>query len=71
MSVFTNPAASAPGQAGQYVAAVLELLATQKSEEIQTPEGKTELKKQIAERATAAFEHAEVTDVLFAEFVVQ
>ena len=26
MSVFTNPAASAPGQAGQYVAAILELL---------------------------------------------
>ena len=51
--------------------AILELLATQKSEEIQTPEGKNELKKQIAERATAAFEHAEVTDVLFAEFVVQ
>ena len=52
--------------------AVLELLATQKSEELQTPEGKTELKKQIAERATAAFGgHTEVTDVLFAEFVVQ
>lgn len=26
MSVFTNPAASAPEQAGQYVAAVLDLL---------------------------------------------
>jgi flagellar FliL protein len=51
--------------------AVLELLATQKSEDLQTPEGKTELKKQIAERATSAFGHAEVTDVLFAEFVVQ
>src|SRR5262245_304863 len=52
--------------------AVLELLATQKSEELQTPEGKTELKKQIAEKATAAFGgHSEVTDVLFAEFVVQ
>ena len=36
------------------------------------PRGKTELKKQIAERATAAFGgHTEVTDVLFAEFVVQ
>ena len=51
--------------------AVLELLATQKSEDLQTPDGKTELKKQIAERATHAFGHAEVTDVLFAEFVVQ
>lgn len=52
--------------------AVLELLATQKSEDLQTPEGKTELKKQIAERATEAFGgHTEVTDVLFAEFVVQ
>jgi len=52
--------------------AVLELLATQKSEELQTPDGKTELKKQIAEKATAAFGgHTEVTDVLFAEFVVQ
>jgi hypothetical protein len=29
MSVFTNPAASAPGQASQYVAAVLELLGEQ------------------------------------------
>ena len=52
--------------------AILELLATQKSEELQTPEGKTELKKQIAERAAAAFGgHTEVTEVLFAEFVVQ
>lgn len=52
--------------------AVLELLATQKSEDLQTPEGKTALKKQIAERATEAFGgHTEVTDVLFAEFVVQ
>jgi flagellar FliL protein len=51
---------------------VLELLATQKSEELQTPEGKAELKKHIAERATEAFGgHTEVTDVLFAEFVVQ
>src|SRR5262245_17017902 len=52
--------------------AVLELLATQKSEELQTPEGKVELKKHIAERAAEAFGgHTEVTDVLFAEFVVQ
>jgi hypothetical protein len=29
MSVFTNPAASAPEQAGQYVAAVLDLLGQQ------------------------------------------
>jgi flagellar FliL protein len=51
--------------------AVLELLATQKSEQLTTPEGKNELKKQIAERATEALGHVEVTDVLFAEFVVQ
>jgi len=50
--------------------AVLELLATQKSETLTTPEGKTELKKAIAEKAAAALGH-EVTDVLFAEFVVQ
>jgi flagellar FliL protein len=52
--------------------AVLELLATQKSEELQTPDGKAQLKKHIAERAAEAFGvHTEVTDVLFAEFVVQ
>jgi flagellar protein FliL len=50
---------------------ILELLATQIAEHLITPEGKAELKKAIAERATHALEHAEVTDVLFTEFVVQ
>lgn len=51
--------------------AILELLATQTSATLITPEGKSELKKAIAERVTHALGHVEVTDVLFAEFVVQ
>jgi flagellar FliL protein len=50
--------------------AILELLATQRSEALTTPEGKTELKKAIAEHAAEAL-GTEVNDVLFAEFVVQ
>lgn len=50
---------------------ILELLTTQTSAGIATPEGRTALKKAIAETATHALEHTEVSDVLFAEFVVQ
>ena len=50
---------------------ILELLTTQTSAGVATPEGRAALKKAIAETATHALEHTEVSDVLFAEFVVQ
>lgn len=50
--------------------AVLELLTAQESAKLVTPEGKTELKHVIAERASAVL-HTEVRDVLFTDFVVQ
>jgi flagellar FliL protein len=52
---------------------VLEFLTTQTAEHLVTPEGKAELKKEIAERGTHALEHehVKVADVLFTEFVVQ
>jgi flagellar protein FliL len=51
--------------------AILELLTTKTSDHLVTPEGKTELKKEIAERATHVLGEAEVVDVLFTDFVVQ
>jgi flagellar FliL protein len=51
--------------------AVLELLTTQTSEHLVTPEGKAELKKKIAEHASEVLEETEVVDVLFTDFVVQ
>jgi flagellar FliL protein len=52
--------------------AILELLSLQYAGPLVTPEGKGELKKAIAERATeTAGEELQVTDVLFVEFVVQ
>jgi flagellar FliL protein len=51
--------------------AVLELLTTQTSDRLVTSEGKAELKKAIAERATHVLEGAKVVDVLFTDFVVQ
>ena len=50
---------------------ILELLTLQAADHVVTPEGKAELKKEIAERATHALGHAKVVDVLFTEFVVQ
>ena len=50
--------------------AVLELLSSQKSADIATPEGKNALKKAIAEKAAKALHH-EVLDVLFSDFVIQ
>lgn len=50
--------------------AVLELLTTQQSSALVTPDGKLALKKDIAARVSATVGH-EVTDVLFADFVVQ
>lgn len=51
--------------------AVLEFLTLQTADHLVTPEGKTELKKQIAERAGAAMHETRVLDVLFSEFIVQ
>ena len=51
--------------------AILELLTTQTAGALATPEGRATLKKQIVESAAHAVEHLEVSDVLFAEFVVQ
>jgi flagellar FliL protein len=51
--------------------AILELLTTQTSAGLATPEGRTALKKAVGETATHHLEGTEVSDVLFAEFVVQ
>jgi flagellar FliL protein len=51
--------------------AILELLSMQTAAPLITPEGKTALKKAIAERAAHAVHGLKVTDVLFVEFVVQ
>jgi flagellar protein FliL len=50
--------------------AVLELLSAQQSTKLVTPEGKAELKKLVAERASEVA-HTEIHDVLFTDFVVQ
>ncbi len=50
--------------------AVLELLTTQQSQALVTPEGKAALKDDIAARVSEAA-HVEVSDVLFSDFVVQ
>jgi flagellar FliL protein len=50
--------------------AVLEILAQQTAGEIVTVEGKSQLKKAIAERGTHVLEQ-QVHDVLFTDFVVQ
>jgi flagellar basal body-associated protein FliL len=51
--------------------AILELLAEQQADALVTPEGKTELKKHIAERIEHAAHELKVVDVLFSEFVIQ
>jgi flagellar FliL protein len=51
--------------------AVLELLAQQTADPLITPEGKSALKKTIAESAAHAVEGLHISDVLFSEFVVQ
>jgi flagellar FliL protein len=51
--------------------AVLELLATQKSSDLVTPEGKAALKKSILASSASIVTEAKVVDVLFSEFVVQ
>jgi flagellar FliL protein len=51
--------------------AILELLTTQTSASLVTPEGKAALKKGIVERTGTILTEAKVVDVLFSEFVVQ
>jgi len=51
--------------------AIIELLTQQLAEKLTTPEGKSELKKQIAERCAPALGEVKVLDVLFTDFVVQ
>ena len=51
--------------------AILELLTAQESETLTTQEGKTALKKAIAESSKKALHGTKVVDVLFTEFVVQ
>jgi flagellar FliL protein len=61
-----------PVIAARIRSAILELLSLQHAAPLVTPEGKEELKKAIAERATETVgEELKVTDVLFVEFVVQ
>lgn len=50
---------------------ILELLSQQTADALITPEGKTALKKAIAERVAHAGTEVKITDVLFSEFVVQ
>jgi flagellar protein FliL len=50
---------------------LLELLTQQTADHLNSPEGKTELKHTIAQRASTTLQPLKVTDVLFADFVVQ
>ena len=65
-----HKAADEPVRIAMARSAILELLTTKTAEELMTAEGKTALKKEIAERASKAFRF-KVNDVLLAEFVVQ
>ena len=65
-----HKAAGEPVRIAMARSAILELLTTKTAEELMTAEGKQELKKAIAERASKAFRF-KVNDVLLAEFVVQ
>jgi len=51
--------------------AILELLTTETSDVLMTSDGKTALKKAIAERVTPLLGEAKVLDVLFSDFVIQ
>lgn len=50
---------------------ILELLTTQTSEILVTPDGKAALRKAIAEQVGQNAGHVEIVDVLFSDFVVQ
>lgn len=52
-------------------AQILEILTQQTGEKLVTADGKAELKKAIQEAAEKLLEPAEVSDVLFSDFVVQ
>jgi flagellar protein FliL len=65
-----HKAAGEPVRIAMARSAILELLTTKTAEELMTADGKTALKKEIAERASKAFRF-KVNDVLLAEFVVQ
>lgn len=60
-----------PVQALQARSAILDVLTTQTSEELATAEGKTALKKELAERVATALGEIKVLDVLFSDFVIQ
>jgi flagellar FliL protein len=51
--------------------AILELLAQKHASELVTPDGKSQLKKSIAEGVSHAAHELKVADVLFSEFIVQ
>lgn len=51
--------------------ALLELLSQQSAEQLVTPDGKAALKRAIADRVNPVLDSTKVSDVLFAEFVVQ
>ena len=55
----------------QLRSSLLELLTQQLADHLNSPEGKVELKKAIAARASEALKPLKVTDVLFSDFVVQ
>lgn len=61
----------APVMLMQARGAILELLTLQTADKLVTPDGKKELKKAIAEHASAALDDTKVLDVLFSDFVVQ
>jgi len=65
-----HKAAGEPVRIAMARSAILELLTTKTADELMTAEGKTALKKEIAERASKAFRF-KVNDVLLSEFVVQ
>jgi flagellar FliL protein len=60
-----------PVVTGRIRSSLIELLAQQTSSVLVTPEGKAALKKAITAEVAHAAHEAEVSDVLFSEFVVQ
>ena len=57
--------------ARQTRSAMLEVLTTQTSDVLVTPEGKAKLRAALIEKLGHATEEFEVVDVLFSDFVVQ
>lgn len=51
--------------------AILDVLTAQTSDKLVTPDGKTELKHAISEKAGEALDETKVLDVLFTDFVIQ